>query len=194
MPYIPGPIHASCLLLIWRTVRGRFVNCDVYKTVPGAAGTRLQPGRVGHFPGSRWACEHTVDFIWLKLLHQFCTLIFSPCTWKGSEILDQMLQCLEHLPKPMPQLEVSHLAAFYKSEICKVLNFHTPCWRGFTWKLPSAGIWISSGLSGHGGSVCYVSPCGGVPHSRQPSGHAGAPTDGRWVIQLREGCQYFKNG
>lgn len=28
---------------------------------------------------------------------------------KGSEILDQMLQCLEHLPKPMPQLEVSPL-------------------------------------------------------------------------------------
>jgi len=25
---------------------------------------------------------------------------------QGSEILDQMLQCLEHLPKPMPQLEV----------------------------------------------------------------------------------------
>lgn len=25
---------------------------------------------------------------------------------EGSEILDQMLQCLEHLPKPMPQLEV----------------------------------------------------------------------------------------
>ncbi|KAM4730697.1 uncharacterized protein FYW61_008938 [Anableps anableps] len=29
---------------------------------------------------------------------------------QGSEILDQMLQCLEHLPKPMPQLEVLHLS------------------------------------------------------------------------------------
>lgn len=41
-------------------------------------------------------------------------LMFSCCVFEGSEILDQMLQCLEHLPKPMPQLEVTQ---FTKCEV-----------------------------------------------------------------------------
>ncbi|CAM9177672.1 unnamed protein product [Lampetra planeri] len=50
--------------------------------------------------------EHVI--IPLTLFDSNCSVLhacFFPCTCKGSEILDQMLQCLEHLPKPMPQLE-----------------------------------------------------------------------------------------
>lgn len=39
-------------------------------------------------------------------------------------------------------------------------------------------VCVSSGLSGHGGSISDVSSGRGVPYSRQPGGHAGEAADG----------------
>lgn len=50
---------------------------------------------------------------------------------------------------------------------------------GYMLDQESAGLCVSSGLSGYGGSVCNVSTCRGVPHSRQPGGHAGEAANGR---------------
>ncbi|XP_061647366.1 uncharacterized protein si:ch211-218d20.15 isoform X3 [Phyllopteryx taeniolatus] len=48
----------------------------------------------------------------------------------GSEILDQMLQCLEHLPKPMPQLEVKHLPLSCTSALGRLFCLIRTTW---TW-------------------------------------------------------------
>lgn len=86
------------------------------------------------------------------------------CVVEGSEILDQMLQCLEHLPKPMPQLEVSTVPRHTLYVLCALFQ-------------PARAL--SPGLPGHGGSVAHVSSRRGFPNPRQPRGHAGAASHGR---------------
>lgn len=96
-------------------------------------------------------------------------LTYRCCFSEGSEILDQMLQCLEHLPKPMPQLEVSS-ATLPHEQKSRPSVFD---------KDSLSFVCVSSGLSRHDGSVSHVSSGRGVPHSGKPSGHAGKATDGR---------------
>lgn len=67
-------------------------------------GQGCSPEESDTFQAQGW-CETTSKcFLWPPVC-----FMFRCCVPEGSEILDQMLQCLEHLPKPMPQLEVFHL-------------------------------------------------------------------------------------